>query len=77
MDYDRNSTVYTEFDNTLNSALVYKVTLQRDPYFYMVYYLIPSVLFVLISYCSYWIDSKAATARCSLAITTIVITINF
>jgi hypothetical protein len=43
----------------------------------MVYYIIPSVLFIIISYCSYWIDYKSATARCSLAITTIVITINF
>jgi Neurotransmitter-gated ion-channel transmembrane region len=42
----------------------------------MTIYVISSVLFVVISYCSYWIDYKAATARCSLAITTIVITIN-
>ena len=51
--------------------------MKRDPYFYMTYYIIPSVLFVIISYCSFWIDKLAATARCSLAITSILITINF
>ena len=43
----------------------------------MIYYLIPSILFVIISYCSFWIDKEAATARASIAITTILITINF
>lgn len=42
----------------------------------MSFYIVCSVIFVIISYCSFWIDYKAVTARCSLAITTIVITIN-
>ena len=64
-------------DGTENSGLRYTIEMKRDPYFYMTYYVVPSVLFVIISYCSFWIDKHAATARCSLAITTILITINF
>jgi hypothetical protein len=51
--------------------------IKRDPYFYMVYYIVPSVIFVILSYCSFWIDQESVTARCSLAITTVLITINF
>lgn len=56
--------------------MTYIIELKRNPYPYMSFYIICSVIFVLISYCSFWIDYKAVTARCSLAITTIVITIN-
>ena len=43
----------------------------------MVYYIVPSIIFVVISYSSFWIDQESVTARCSLAITTVLITINF
>jgi hypothetical protein len=43
----------------------------------LTYYLVPSVIFVVVSYCSYWIDKTATTARCSLAITTTLITLQF
>ena len=43
----------------------------------MVYYIVPSVIFVLIAYCSFWISKDSVTARCSLAITIVLITINF
>lgn len=43
----------------------------------MVYYIVPSVIFVVLSYCSFWIDQEAVTARVSLSITTVLITINF
>ncbi len=68
--------MWKEFDYSENSALTYVIEFKRDPYPYMSFYIICSVIFVMISYCSYWIDYKAVTARCSLAITTIVITIN-
>ncbi len=58
-----------------NSGLVFTFTMTRSPYFYMTYYLVPSIIFVLISYCSFWIDKHATTARCFLAITTVLITI--
>lgn len=74
------------------------LNLKRDPYFYMLYYIFPSVIFVILSYCSYWISSDAVdlhpvkqvkmgdvelknqfslTAKCVLAITTVLFTINF
>jgi len=42
-----------DIDETENSGLVYTLSMKRDPYFYMTYYIIPSVLFVIISYCSF------------------------
>jgi hypothetical protein len=51
--------------------------MKRNPRFYMTYYIVPSVLFVVIAYCSFWIDQNAAAARCALSITTILITIQF
>jgi hypothetical protein len=68
--------MWREFDYSENSALTYVIEFKRSPYPYMSFYIVCSVIFVLISYCSFWIDYKAVTARCSLAITTIVITIN-
>lgn len=61
----------------VSAGLFYQIEMKRQPYFYMAFYVLPSVLYVIISYCSFWIDQKAATARCSLGITTILITINF
>jgi len=51
--------------------------MKRDPFFFMIYYVIPSVLFVICAYCSFWVDPAQPPARCGLAITTILITINF
>jgi hypothetical protein len=39
-----------------NSALVYTLEMQRNSYFYMVFYIIPSIIFVICSYLSFWID---------------------
>lgn len=64
-------------DGSERSALRFTLQIKRDPYFYMVYYIIPSIIFVVISYCSFWISQESVTARCSLAITTVLITINF
>jgi gamma-aminobutyric acid receptor subunit alpha len=68
---------YSKIDETFNSAIVFSLKLKRDSYFYITYYVIPSLIFVIISYCSFWIDKNATTARCSIAITTTVITIQF
>jgi len=60
-----------------NSAIVYQLKFQRNPMFYIRYYCIPSILFIIMTYCSFWIDKGAAPARAGLAITVILITINF
>ena len=51
--------------------------MKRDDQFYINFYVIPSILFILISYCSYWIDKSAAPARVAVGITTVLITISF
>jgi hypothetical protein len=51
--------------------------MQRDPYFYLIYYVIPQIFFVFIAYCAFWVNQTAAPARVALSITTILITINF
>eukprot|EP00347_Sterkiella_histriomuscorum_P019697 403340633 len=77
LSYDGKSTVRNDLDDTENAALTFKLEMKRDPYFYMVYYIVPSVIFVIIAYCSFWISKDSVTARCSLAITVVLITINF
>ena len=72
-----NSTVTNDLDGTLNGSLTFTLKMKRSPYFYMVYYIVPSVIFVIIAYCSFWISKDSVTARCSLAITVVLITINF
>jgi hypothetical protein len=64
-------------ENIQSSALVYTLQMQRNSYFYMVFYIIPSVIFVICSYLSFWIDQDSVTARCALGSTIIVITITF
>lgn len=51
--------------------------MQRDPYFYVIYFVIPQIFFVFIAYCAFWVNHAAAPARVALSITTILITINF
>jgi len=51
--------------------------MKRDPFFYITYYVIPSLLFVVCAYASLYVDPAQAPARCGLAITTILITISF
>jgi len=60
-----------------NSGLQYLFIMQRQPYFYVIYYVLPQIFFVFIAYCAFWIDHKQASARVALSITTILITINF
>lgn len=59
------------------SGLLYELTLQRDPYFYLIFYVLPLIFFVFIAYCAFWVNHAAAPARVALSITTILITINF
>lgn len=42
----------------------------------MIYFIIPSFLFVFIIYSSFWIDRKAVPARTAMSVSTILITIS-
>lgn len=49
----------------------------RDEFFFLSYFIFPSILFVITSYMSFWIAKEAAPARVTLAILSILIAINF
>lgn len=51
--------------------------MKRDPFFYITYYVVPSLLFVICAYASLYVDPAQPPARAGLAITTILITISF
>jgi len=48
-----------ELDHSINAGLTFSLSMKREPYFYMVYYIVPSVIFVIISYCSFWINKDS------------------
>lgn len=72
--FDRASRA-NNIDGVNSSSIEYTLNLNREPYFYMVFNVLPSVIFVTISYCSFWIDRNSVTARTALAITTVLLTI--
>ena len=64
-----------KLDST-TSGLLYTLHLKREPAFFWVFYIVPSILFVMLSYSSFWIDKTAVPARVGLGITTTLITLN-
>eukprot|EP00347_Sterkiella_histriomuscorum_P003280 403364894 len=69
------STRYSNTDLVMASSLIMMFTLDRNPYSYAVYFILSSCIFVLMSYCTFWISKFAITARVFLAINTVLITI--
>lgn len=69
--------IYNSLDETSCSAIVYTLAIERSPFFFMIFYIVPSVIFVIISYCSFWINHESVTARTSVGITTVLISIGF
>ena len=55
------------------STLVIPFILNRNPFSYSVNIIIASVIYVLLAYCTFWINKKAVTARTFLAISTVYI----
>jgi hypothetical protein len=43
-------------DGRENSVIIYQLKFARNPLFYIRYYCIPSFLFIVMTYCSFWID---------------------
>jgi hypothetical protein len=59
------------------SGVQFDFKISRNEYFFISYYVVPSILFVVVSYMSFWINKEAVPARVTLAILTILIAINF
>jgi hypothetical protein len=77
MELEGEGFVLDEVDDSYNSSLKFFVDLKRNPYFYLLYYVFPSILFIIISYSSFWIDANSVPARIGLSIIIILITIKF
>ena len=58
------------------SGILYTLKLKRDPGFYWTFYMLPAMLFVFLSYSSFWVDKNAVPARVALGILSILITLN-
>lgn len=58
------------------SGAPFVIRFVREPGFFLTYYIFPSLLFVGIGYCAFFIDKNAAPARVSLGIVAILININ-
>jgi hypothetical protein len=44
-------------------------------YFFMIYYVLPTIFFVFLSYSTFWIDQNAAPARVATSTTAILVTL--
>jgi hypothetical protein len=64
-------------DANFYSGARYIITLDRETGFYFKFYIGPSIIFVLISYSSFWISRAAAMARISLCTMSILIAVQF
>lgn len=58
------------------SGLNYSVHIARNDTYMLMLFIIPSILFVMISYCSFWINKEVTPSRISLCTVTILITIS-
>ena len=65
--------MYNGSPNYTMSTLYIPFILNRNPFSYSVNIIIASVIYVLLAYCTFWINKKAVTARTFLAITTVYI----
>jgi hypothetical protein len=65
-DFIENINIATPNDPNFYSGLKYEIYIDRNPGFYQKYYVGPAIIFVLISYSSFWISRAAAMARISL-----------
>jgi hypothetical protein len=68
--------MHFEYSNETHSGNKYVVSLNRNPGFFLISYLIPSLLIIFLSYAALWLDRMAIPARVSIGITPILITVN-
>ena len=70
------SNIYFDYSDSFHSGIKYIIHLQREIEFFFIYYFIPSLLVVFLTYAGFWIDKAAIPARVSIGITPISITVN-
>ena len=79
-DFRIPSTTVFEFNHPAEtvtySGIKYHFKLTRVGSFFLTNYIIPSIIFMLISYTGFWINRDAVPARVGLAIISILITIS-
>jgi len=64
-------------DSAFYSGVRYSLNIDRETGFYSKYYIGPAVIFVFISYLSFWMSREAAMARISLCTGSILMTVQF
>jgi len=57
------------------SGVEYALALERSWQFFMLFFVFPSILFIFVSYSSFWINKEAAPARVSVGTLSILIQI--
>ena len=70
------TTATVEDGQNAYNGVLYTMELRREPGFFWIFYIVPSILFVMLSYSSYWIDKNAVPARVALGVISILITLN-
>lgn len=65
--------VYLESSGQYHSGLTYTFSLDRRAGYFVISYVVPSLLTVFLAYSSFWIDKAGVPARVSLPITTVLI----
>jgi hypothetical protein len=68
--------MHFEYSNETHSGTKYVVSLDRNPGFFLISYLIPALLIIFLSYAAFWLDRMSIPARVSIGITPILITVN-
>ena len=68
---------FSATDDATTSMLTITFILNRNPFSYSLYFIFSSCIFILLSYCTYYISKFAVTARVLLAINVVLLTIQF
>lgn len=56
----------------LSSGIMINFNFSRNPGFFNQIFVVPSIIFVVLAYATFWIDSQKASARVIFAITNIL-----
>lgn len=68
--------VYLEYNGQYHSGVQYMLRFERKSGFFIISFVIPSLLTVFLAYSSFWIDRAAVPARVSLPITTVLMALS-
>lgn len=68
--------IYLEYSNTTHSGVKMVLEFRRKSTFFLIYYFVPSILVIFLTYAGFWLDKASVPARVSIGITPILITLN-